>query len=141
MQAKRNHQLVLGYGAAAKGNTLLNYAGVKTDLLPAVADRALSKQGKMLPGSHIPVLSPEDLKVQNPDAFLVLPWKLIDEVSEQLSKYELFTAILGYKSPRMDDYQLITIHPTAMVSPLADLEQSLRNTRIVIGAECSMTVS
>ena len=93
MQAKRNNQLILGYGAAAKGNTLLNYAGIKIDLLPAVADRALSKQGKMLPGSHIPVISPEELDVQNPDALLVLPWNLIYEVAGQLSKFELYTAI------------------------------------------------
>jgi len=59
LQAKREGRRVLGYGAAAKGNTLLNYAGIKPDLLPAVADRAPSKQGKHLPGSHIPVISPE----------------------------------------------------------------------------------
>jgi len=93
LQAKRNNQLVLGYGAAAKGNTLLNYAGIKIDLLPAVADRALSKQGKMLPGSHIPVISPDELDVQKPDALLVLPWNLIDEVAGQFSNFELFTAI------------------------------------------------
>ena len=54
LQAKMEGKRVLGYGAAAKGNTLLNYAGVRADLLPAVADRAPSKQGRLLPGSHIP---------------------------------------------------------------------------------------
>ena len=93
LQAKRSGQRVLGYGAAAKGNTLLNYAGIKADLLPAVADRACSKQGKMLPGSHIPVISAEELDAQNPDVLLVLPWNLINELREQLPAYELVTAI------------------------------------------------
>ena len=64
-----NDKLVMGYGAAAKGNTLLNYAGVKSDLLPAVADRAL-QQDHYLPGSHIPVISPEVLTAKAPDALL-----------------------------------------------------------------------
>lgn len=68
LQEKQNGKFVLGYGAAAKGNTLLNYAGVKVDLLPAVADRAMSKQGKFLPGSHIPVISPEELIKQQVDS-------------------------------------------------------------------------
>ena len=95
LQAKSNDQRVLGYGAAAKGNTLLNYAGIKADLLPAVADRALSKQGKVLPGSHIPVISPDELTGQNPNILLVLPWNLIDEVRQQLPAYELVTVIPG----------------------------------------------
>ena len=61
---------VLGYGAAAKGNTLLNFAGVRSDLLSAVADRASSKQGLFLPGSHIPVISPEQLAERDPQAYL-----------------------------------------------------------------------
>jgi SAM-dependent methyltransferase len=93
LQAKRDGRRVLGYGAAAKGNTLLNYAGIGADLLPAVADRAPSKQGKHLPGSHIPVISPEQLAAQAPDALLVLPWNLIDELRQQLPGYELVTAI------------------------------------------------
>jgi SAM-dependent methyltransferase len=93
LQAKRQGRRVLGYGAAAKGNTLLNYAGIRSDLLPAVADRAPSKQGKHLPGSHIPVISPEQLAAQAPDALLLLPWNLIDELRQQLPSYELVTAI------------------------------------------------
>ena len=93
LQARREGKTVLGYGAAAKGNTLLNYAGVRADLLPAVADRALSKQGKLLPGSHIPVISPEQLAAQNPDVLLVLPWNLISELRLQLLGQELITAI------------------------------------------------
>ncbi len=84
---------VLGYGAAAKGNTLLNYAGVRSDLLAAVADRAASKQGRYLPGSHIPVISPEHLAQRDPDTLLVLPWNLIEEVGQQWPAQRLVTAI------------------------------------------------
>ena len=93
LEAKHEGKQVLGYGAAAKGNTLLNYAGVKPDLLAAVADRAPSKQGKFLPGNHIPVISPEQLGARNPDALLVLPWNLIGELQQQLPGEELVTAI------------------------------------------------
>jgi len=93
LQAKRNGQRVLGYGAAAKGNTLLNYAGIRADLLPAVADRAPSKQGTLLPGSHIPVISPEQLAAESADTLLVLPWNLIEELRQQLPGTELVTVI------------------------------------------------
>lgn len=93
LKAKHNNQHILGYGAAAKGNTLLNYAGIRSDLLAAVADRALSKQGRFLPGSHIPVISPEDLSIANADALLVLPWNLMSELREQLPGYDLVQAI------------------------------------------------
>lgn len=84
---------VFAYGAAAKGNTLLNYAGIKSDLISAVADRALSKQGKYLPGSHIPIISPEHLSELQPNSLLVLPWNLIDEVAQQWPGIQLITAI------------------------------------------------
>jgi len=93
LQAKQEGKRVLGYGAAAKGNTLLNYAGIRADLLPAVADRAPSKQGKLLPRSHIPVISPEQLAAESTDAVLVLPWNLIEELRQQLPGTELVTAI------------------------------------------------
>ena len=93
LSAKRQGRRVLGYGAAAKGNTLLNYAGIRAALLPAVADRAPSKQGKLLPGSHIPVISPEQLATETADTLLVLPWNLIDELRQQLPGTELVTAI------------------------------------------------
>jgi hypothetical protein len=75
---------VVAYGAAAKGNTLLNYAGVRPDLLPAVFDAAPSKQGKYLPGSHIPVLPPERMAGYAPDFILILPWNIAPEVIAQL---------------------------------------------------------
>jgi SAM-dependent methyltransferase len=93
LRAKQDGRRVLGYGAAAKGNTLLNYAGIRADLLPAVADLATSKQDHYLPGSHIPVISPEKLAEESPESVLVLPWNLIDELREQLPGYELVTAI------------------------------------------------
>ena len=93
LQSKRQGRRVLGYGAAAKGNTLLNYAGIKDDLLPAVADRAPSKQGKLLPGSHIPVISPEQLEAESADSLLVLPWNLIEELQKQLPGTELVTVV------------------------------------------------
>ena len=83
LEAREQGRQVCGYGAAAKGNTLLNFAGVKSDLLSCVADRAPSKQGKHLPGSHIPVISPEQLTAQAPDALLVLPWNIAAEVQQQ----------------------------------------------------------
>jgi len=98
LQAKRKGRRVLGYGAAAKGNTLLNYAGVKADLLAAVADRAPSKQGSYLPGSHIRVITPEELEGMNPDALLVLPWNLMNEISKQLPRNVLVTAIPSLKN-------------------------------------------
>ncbi|GAB4218085.1 MAG: methyltransferase C-terminal domain-containing protein [Rhodoferax sp.] len=71
---------VAAYGAAAKGNTLLNFAGVRPDLLPFVVDKNPAKQGQYMPGSRIPILAPEHLLAQKPDDVLILPWNLRDEV-------------------------------------------------------------
>jgi hypothetical protein len=76
---------VAAFGAAAKGNTLLNYAGVKPDLLPFVCDAAPSKQGKLMPGSHIPILPPEALNSSPPDYVVILPWNIAAEVRAQLA--------------------------------------------------------
>ena len=85
IEQRRAGRTVAAYGAAAKGNTLLNYAGVKPDLLPFVCDAAPSKQGKYLPGSHIPILPPAALTERRPDDLLILPWNIADEVRDQLS--------------------------------------------------------
>jgi ABC-type hemin transport system substrate-binding protein len=85
LEQKRAGRRVAAYGAAAKGNTLLNYAGVKPDLLPRVCDAASAKQGKYLPGSHIPILPPDSLRLDQPDFVLVLPWNLAQEVRQQLA--------------------------------------------------------
>jgi hypothetical protein len=83
LEHKRGGKRVAAYGAAAKGNTLLNYAGVKPDLLPFVCDAAPSKQGKFLPGAHIPILPPAVLRQRRPDVVLILPWNIADEVVSQ----------------------------------------------------------
>lgn len=83
IEQKRLGKTVAAYGAAAKGNTLLNYAGVKPDLLPFVCDAAEAKQGKFMPGSHIPILKPEELEKNRPDFVIILPWNIAKEVIEQ----------------------------------------------------------
>jgi len=86
LDAKRDGKSVAAYGAAAKGNTLLNFAGVKPDLLPFVCDAAKAKQGKYLPGSHIPIYPPETLLQRRPDYLLILPWNIREEVIRQNSE-------------------------------------------------------
>ncbi len=81
--AKRAGKSVAAYGAAAKGNTLLNYCGVRGDFLDYVADRSPHKQGRFLPGTHIPVVPPERIRETRPDYLLILPWNLRDEVMVQ----------------------------------------------------------
>ena len=83
IEQKRSGKKIAAYGAAAKGNTLLNYAGVKSDLLPYVCDAAPSKQGKFLPGNHIPIFPPVALRERRPDMVLILPWNIADEVMQQ----------------------------------------------------------
>lgn len=86
IEQKRKGKKVAAYGAAAKGNTLLNYAGVKPDLLPFVCDAAAAKQGKFMPGSHIPILAPTVLLEQRPDYLVILPWNIAAEVKQQNSR-------------------------------------------------------
>ncbi len=81
---KNQGKKVVAYGAAAKGNTLLNFAGIKTDLLPVVFDKSPSKQNKFLPGSNIPILHPDKLIKFNPDVVLILPWNIKDEILAEL---------------------------------------------------------
>jgi hypothetical protein len=83
IQAKLDEKKVAGYGAAAKGNTLLNYAGVKSDLLPYICDLAKSKQGKHTPGGHIPIYDIEYLYQDKPDYILIFPWNISDEIMKQ----------------------------------------------------------
>jgi trans-aconitate methyltransferase len=85
LEQRRAGRKVAGYGAAAKGNTLLNYAGVKPDLLPYVVDASPHKQGRWLPGSRIPVVNESRLREDRPDFVLILPWNLCEEIVAQLS--------------------------------------------------------
>jgi hypothetical protein len=93
IEARRKGQRVAGYGAAAKGNTLLNYAGVQPDLLPYVVDLNPAKQGKYLPGSRIPILPPEALFEKRPDYLLILPWN----ISSEIKKQNMLLSALGTK--------------------------------------------
>ena len=105
VHSKASGNQVFGYGAAAKGNTLLNFAGVKPDLLTAVADKSTFKQGRFLPGTRIPIVSPSDLVSAKPTRVLVLAWNLRNEVAAELralglSNCELYTAI-----PQLEMYE------------------------------------
>ena len=93
IEKKRSGNTVAAYGAAAKGNTLLNYGGVKPDLIPFVCDAAHAKQNKYMPGSHIPILSPAILEARRPDFLVILPWNIAKEVKEQND----YLAALGTK--------------------------------------------
>jgi ABC-type Fe3+-hydroxamate transport system substrate-binding protein len=84
IEAKRAGKRVMAYGAAAKGNTLMNYAGVRGDLIAGVADRNLAKQGKFMPGSRIPIVAEDRLKQMRPDYIVLLPWNLKPELMQQL---------------------------------------------------------
>ncbi|NRA11655.1 MAG: methyltransferase domain-containing protein [Crocinitomicaceae bacterium] len=84
IKSKNEEKTVVGYGAAAKGNTLLNYAGVKVDLIDFVVDASPYKQGKLLPGSHIPVVNEEEIKRVQPDYVIIFPWNIKTEIMSQL---------------------------------------------------------
>jgi len=84
LEAKRQGKKVAAYGAAAKGNTLINYAGIRPDLISFVVDRNPAKQGKYLPGSRIPIVDETRLRTERPDYVVILPWNLRDEVTAQL---------------------------------------------------------
>ncbi|MDO9416278.1 class I SAM-dependent methyltransferase [Pararhizobium sp.] len=85
IESRRAGLKVAAYGAAAKGNTLLNFAGVKPDLLTFVVDKNPAKQGQLLPGSRIPVMTEDELKSRKPERVVILPWNLQDEIKQQLS--------------------------------------------------------
>jgi len=85
LRLKREGKSIAAYGAAAKGNTLLNYSGIRRDLLPFVVDRSPGKIGTYLPGSRIPVLGEDALQTARPDFILILPWNLREEIQAQLS--------------------------------------------------------
>lgn len=101
-EQKRAGKKVAAYGAAAKGNTLLNYAGVKPDLLPFVCDAAEAKQGKYMPGSHIPILPPSVLAQEAPDFVLILPWNIADEVRQQNAELKERGARFVTAIPRLE---------------------------------------
>jgi C-methyltransferase C-terminal domain/Putative zinc binding domain/Methyltransferase domain len=85
IDAKRAGKRIVGYGAPGKGNTLLNYCGIRADFVDFTVDRNPYKQGKFLPGTHIPIRAPEALDAAKPDYILILPWNFKDEIMAQLA--------------------------------------------------------
>jgi len=85
LEQKRNKKNIAAYGAAAKGNTLLNYCGIKNDLINFVVDASPHKQGKYMPASHIPIVNEAEIRNSKPDFIIILPWNIKDEIMKQLS--------------------------------------------------------
>jgi ABC-type Fe3+-hydroxamate transport system substrate-binding protein len=101
LEAKRQGKTVAAYGAAAKGNTLMNHAGIRPDLVQFVVDRNPAKQGKYMPGSRIPILDEEKLKDAKPDYVVILPWNLHQELGKQLSYVREWDGALVTAVPSM----------------------------------------
>ena len=102
IEAHRQGKTVAGYGAPAKGNTLLNYCGVKTDLMAFTVDRSPHKAGKRLPGTHIPILMPEAIMEQKPDYVFILPWNLKVEIMEQMKDIRSWGGKFVIPIPRIE---------------------------------------
>lgn len=102
LDAQESGRSVVGYGAPGKGNTLLNYCGIRPDLLSFTVDRNPHKHGKFLPGSRIPVLPPDEIARTRPDFVLVLPWNLRQEISEQLSYVTEWGGRLVFAVPELE---------------------------------------
>jgi len=102
LEAKRTGRRVAAYGAAAKGNTLMNYAGVRPDLIQFVVDRNPAKQGAFMPGSRIPIVNEQRLERERPDFVVVLPWNLRDEVVEQLQYVRSWGARFVFAIPALE---------------------------------------
>jgi C-methyltransferase C-terminal domain/Putative zinc binding domain/Methyltransferase domain len=102
LTASREGRSVAGYGAPGKGNTLLNHCGIRSDLLSYTVDRSPVKQGKFLPGTHIPIHAPERLAQTRPDYILVLPWNLRQEISQQLSYVGSWGGKLVFPIPELE---------------------------------------
>jgi len=102
LAAAADGRSVAGYGAPGKGNTLLNHCGVRSDLLQYTVDRSPVKQGKFLPGTHIPIYAPERLAETRPDYILVLPWNLRDEITAQLDYVRSWGGRLVFPIPTLE---------------------------------------
>ena len=101
IELKRAGNSIAGYGAAAKGNTLLNYCGVGRDFLDFTCDANPHKQGHVLPGTHIPILAPQAIAERRPDVVLILPWNIKDEVMAQLSYIREWGGRFAARSPEL----------------------------------------
>jgi SAM-dependent methyltransferase len=102
IRAKEEGKRVVGYGAPAKGNTLLNYCGVRTDFLDFTVDRSPHKQGLFLPGTRIPIRAPEKIFETKPDYVLILPWNLRDEITRQMARIREWGGRFVVPIPRVE---------------------------------------
>jgi hypothetical protein len=105
IRARRDGKHVAGYGAPGKGNTLLNYCGIRSDLLAYTVDRNPYKQGKFLPGSKIPIFGPEHIRETKPDYVLILPWNLKDEIMQQLAYIRAWNGQFVVPIPEVQLYE------------------------------------
>jgi hypothetical protein len=102
LAARADGATVVGYGAPGKGNTLLNHCGVRSDLLEYTVDRSPHKQGKFLPGTHIPIHHPDRIAADRPEFVLVLPWNLRTEITAQLGYVAEWGGQLVYPIPQLE---------------------------------------
>jgi SAM-dependent methyltransferase len=102
IEAKRSGKKVVAYGAAAKGNTMMNYAGIREDLILYVVDRNPLKKGKYMPGSRLPIVNEEKIEEDQPDYILILPWNIKDEVIDQLSYAKKWGAVFVTAVPSLE---------------------------------------
>jgi hypothetical protein len=102
IEQNKNNKKTIAYGAAAKGNTLINYCGIRKDLLNFVVDASPHKQGKYMPGSHIPVFHEEEIKKYKPDYVLILPWNIKEEIMAQLDYIRSWDARFVIPVPKLE---------------------------------------
>ncbi len=102
IRARDENKRVVGYGAPAKGNTLLNYCGVRTDFIDYTVDRSPHKQGLFLPGTHIPIHAPDRIRETKPDYVLILPWNLKDEIVRQMADVRTWGGRFVVPIPRVE---------------------------------------
>jgi SAM-dependent methyltransferase len=103
VEQRRAGRRIAAYGAPAKGNTLLNYCGVRTDLIEFTADMNPAKQGRFLPGTHIPIFAPECIRAERPDLVVILPWNIRDEIRAQLSFVREWGGRLAVLAPEVGE--------------------------------------
>jgi len=102
IRARGEDKRIAAYGAPAKGNTLLNYCGIRTDLIDFTVDRNPHKQGRYLPGTHIPIRDPEAIREERPDLVFILPWNLRDEIASQLSYVSEWGGRFVVRTPQLE---------------------------------------
>jgi hypothetical protein len=105
ISARNDGKSIAGYGAPAKGNTLLNYCGIQSDFIDYTVDRSPHKQGHFLPGTHIPIYPPKKIEETKPDYVLILPWNLKDEIIEQMSSIRHWGGKFVVLIPEVKVYQ------------------------------------